>query len=138
MQSNKICSTCKIEYPATLQYFHRAIDRPDGLRCNCKCCCKKRGQQYYYENKETILAYQKCYREKNKGKVNRSGREWYRKNRDIKLAYAKEYQIKNKSLIAKRVTKYYQRLEVKSRMKIRNHKTRNGKKKLRCDLTQEK
>src|SRR5436190_17775565 len=36
----KTCTRCKIPKPADLDHFHRAADRKDGLRSDCKDCVK--------------------------------------------------------------------------------------------------
>jgi len=36
----KTCKECKIEYPATLEYFYNRKDTRDKLEHSCKSCCR--------------------------------------------------------------------------------------------------
>ena len=49
---NKTCCVCELEFPATLEYFHKRHDSLDGFRCDCKVCRKtKNHKTYNNENK---------------------------------------------------------------------------------------
>lgn len=45
----KVCSQCGIEYPATLEFFHK---KGDKLHSKCKVCRKKDKREYLNNNKE--------------------------------------------------------------------------------------
>ncbi len=81
---SKQCSRCKIEYPATSEYFNKRAASPDGLQPTCKVCKKikdkktyqtnrvktlHRMKEYYLVNKLVLLEYQRQYREANKEKI---------------------------------------------------------------------
>lgn len=60
----KFCSECKIEYPATTEFFNRRLNRKSGLRSYCKGCDVKRSQRYYQQHKEERANYRRLrYRE---------------------------------------------------------------------------
>ena len=40
IDGKKICARCRIEKPATIEYFQRASTRPDGLKPYCKECLR--------------------------------------------------------------------------------------------------
>ena len=47
----RICTTCKKEYPATLEYFHKMKNGKHGLKNACKTCSNEATLNYYHENK---------------------------------------------------------------------------------------
>jgi hypothetical protein len=108
----KTCIDCKIEYPKTLEYFHK---NGKGLISYCKKCnikrikeyriknpnhAKKTSFNYYQNNKEIIINKIKEYRINNKEKLNVKKKETskkYRKNnRETIKEKAKKYRENNK------------------------------------------
>jgi len=102
----KICTKCKEELPATVEYFYKDKRRKDGLRCWCKECVK----EYQKENREQILEYQKEryqenreqilkknkenskeYREKNREQILKKRKERYEQHPEYDKEYGKEY-----------------------------------------------
>ena len=59
----KPCSKCKIEKPATTEYFHLNNTMKLGLNSSCKECAnndedrKLKGKEYYKNNKDVIRAF---------------------------------------------------------------------------------
>ena len=55
MSMNRTCTSCKIEYPATSEYFHKQSSGKYGLRSICKDCANSAMSKYYNENRERYL-----------------------------------------------------------------------------------
>jgi len=47
---SKICTKCKKEYPATVEYFSKHPETKDGLKSHCKYCRRRAQKEYYNEN----------------------------------------------------------------------------------------
>jgi len=61
-QKIKICTKCKKELPATLEYFYYSkLKYTDGLRYWCKNCC----QDYKREHRRETVKNRKEYHKKN-------------------------------------------------------------------------
>ena len=97
IMETKICTKCKKEFPATVEYFHRRKGIGDGLVPACKKCKGKYDKNYwknnknrfsdlkrnYYEtNKEIITEKRKKYREFNKAKLRKQRLDYYKNNKD--------------------------------------------------------
>jgi hypothetical protein len=54
MTNKRTCTSCKIEYPATSEYFHKDKNLKSGLKYACKNCANKAMQKYYSENTEKM------------------------------------------------------------------------------------
>ena len=117
IQGTKICSKCKIEYPATLEYFYLRKDRKSGLKSWCKTCRKKRDKKYHEErkeyfkryrreNREKLLEKQRRYRKENQGA---SDKKYYKKNREKLLLKAKEWKKNNIEKIREQSKKDYEK-----------------------------
>jgi len=48
----KICTLCKQELPATVDFFNKDRRRKDGFQNACRECNRERSRRYYAENKE--------------------------------------------------------------------------------------
>lgn len=48
----KICNECKIDKPATIEFFGKSIKSKDGLNSICKECSKIKRKLYYENNKD--------------------------------------------------------------------------------------
>ena len=53
----KKCSKCGDK--KEISYYHKNIDKKDGLQNKCKSCCKKRDQKSYQKRKTSVIKYQK-------------------------------------------------------------------------------
>lgn len=73
----KTCNKCKIEKPATPDYFYKDIKLKDGLFNTCRECENKRTQKYQEENKEYFARYRKENRE-HSAKYRKENPEVYR------------------------------------------------------------
>jgi len=74
----KICTKCKSELPATVEYFHKNRNGKFGLRGVCKKCYKCYSSVYYTNNRKKILIYNKQYRMDNSDYMQR----WYLDNKE--------------------------------------------------------
>jgi len=95
----KICTKCRKEFPATVEFFYKDKYKSDGLASQCKSCFK----EYTEANKDT----RDKYRSANKNKIAE-----YRKE------YGKKYYKANKDKVAAR--------QVVNRDKIRARKKKHG------------
>ena len=68
MTTKRTCTSCKTEYPATLEYFYKQPSGKDGLKSICKDCACSIAMDYYLANKEKLqfgfYLYQKNNRDK--------------------------------------------------------------------------
>lgn len=48
----KICTVCKVKYPAHERYFNNNKKGKYGLRSQCRGCHKKKQLHYYYKDHE--------------------------------------------------------------------------------------
>ena len=51
-KQTKVCSKCKMEFPATTEYFARLTRNNDGLRSECKECKKKIDSEWRFKNRK--------------------------------------------------------------------------------------
>ena len=86
----KVCTVCKQEKPATLEYFAKQSRSKDGLQCKCKICNKK-------------------YREENKKQVAESKKQWYKENKE---RISKERSEKDKKFRKEHKQQAKERLEL--------------------------
>jgi len=93
----KICTKCKTEYPATLEYFYKHPAGKHSLRPECKKCCKKYWQTE--KGKEICRRASKNYRQTFNGCLRRRYYGINRRCNDLKIHNYKDYGgrgIKNK------------------------------------------
>ncbi len=91
----KVCTTCRVEYPATREYFW-ALEK-HRLRGQCKDCRRLANRKYYERNADRIIQNSQKWCESNRGRrreaaalrrerdresINTYWREWASKNRD--------------------------------------------------------
>lgn len=131
----KTCNKCKIEKPATPDYFNRNKKLKDGLFNICKKCQKEydrkhyqknkekhneRSKKYYQENKEEITEYRKKHRQENKEYYS----EYYQKNREKMLEHNRNYYKENREYFAEYDRKYRLENPEVSRLKTQRRKAR--------------
>lgn len=89
----KICTVCKIEYPTTLEFFHKDGRALSGLCSRCKKCHSKSHKIYYTNNKEKIKTQRKKYYKENMETLKKRQKLWrqqnvtYRQNSQFKTHY---------------------------------------------------
>jgi len=79
----KVCSKCKTEYPATLEYFFKHPKCKDGLSSWCKSCRKEAIKQWNNKNRDKKNIHNTKWRMNNpeqaKLSYNKSNNKWYNK-----------------------------------------------------------
>ena len=50
MAKSKVCWTCKIDQPATIEFFYRDKSRPDGISHQCKDCSSEKMKKWRTKN----------------------------------------------------------------------------------------
>jgi len=68
--ATKICTTCGIEYPATLEYFYKSEHSKLGLHPKCKKCVRE------YDNSEERQKAKRAWTARNREKVREFSREY--------------------------------------------------------------
>ena len=129
MNLTKTCTVCQIEYPATIEFFHKSCSRGRySLRSTCKQCysikskekynklsektkkkLREKSLQRYYGNREYYLDKQKEWLSANQEKRNEQQREYSYKNRQKRNEY-----LKNKR---QRDTQFRVRKNIRDRMR---------------------
>lgn len=116
------CKTCGVEYPETLEYFHKGKGYRGGLRPYCKSCisaayyadpepAKRRAKQSYQrdpqrayeqsrqrraENPERWKEYQRTYRLKHKAEIYKKNLKWKRANLEKARFWSARWRENNK------------------------------------------
>jgi 5-methylcytosine-specific restriction endonuclease McrA len=98
---NKICNTCHVEFPSTLEYFHKHTMTRDKLRTSCKSCTNKANAAYQKANPEKIKAKNDAWVKANPERHRANQLAWSRANPEKKYAWRKANPEKNKAAIAK-------------------------------------
>lgn len=80
---NKTCTKCKIEFPATIEYFTPSKRYKHGMTSSCKICRKEYAQIYRKENPEKVKKSNENWMQFNRD----FNREWYIKNPNKALIY---------------------------------------------------
>ena len=78
----KRCSTCREEFPRTVEHFAPAKRNSDGLSGKCRECQRAYQRERYDKKKEHLRKYQQDWREKNRAKVNAQARNYQRSWRE--------------------------------------------------------
>ena len=55
--SNKTCTKCQCEFPATLDYFYKHPKNKEGLQTRCKTCCKLQTAEKWASNPEYFIEH---------------------------------------------------------------------------------
>jgi hypothetical protein len=92
----KTCAKCKIEFPATTEYFYKNKQNKDGLYSYCKKCkllikngmIPKAGRKIL-RTKEEKLEYQRTYYKNNREKILLCYTRYHEKNKDKISEYFK-------------------------------------------------
>lgn len=105
----KICSICKQELPATLEYFAPHKEGKYGLHSRCRECNKEYKRQEYQRNKATYKAqWERRYEEK----------------RDELIEYQRRYREENPKVISERKRRYRQENPGKVREQVKRAKAK--------------
>lgn len=79
MTTNKRCTKCGVEYPATPEYFHRKQSSKDGLRSHCKHCGCMEARRWQVENPEKKREKDRRWRAANPDKARAGSRRYWAK-----------------------------------------------------------
>ena len=142
----KICSKCKIELPATVEFFYRGSGKL-GLRNQCKDCQRKWCNKYRQSDKAKELgrASRKCYKKSEKGKAavrryerSNKGRATQKRWRESEKGRTanKKYRQSEKGKEAKRIAdRKFQQTEKGKEIAVKAHKkysqTKKGREAIR-------
>lgn len=94
----RICTCCKENFPATLDFFHKQKNGLFGLRPTCIICTNNLRKIYISENKDKISKTNKIWYDNNKEKRNEQIKK-YRINNPDKV---KKWQEKNTPILIKK------------------------------------
>lgn len=103
----KLCTRCKKEYPANIEYFIPSKRVKTGIASWCRSCKKEYDKFYGYE-----------WRKKNKKKYLLAIREWDKKNPDKRKAIRLKHYYKNRERYIKYITLWRKNNPEKARQRI--------------------
>lgn len=86
----KACTACKVEFPATTEFFHRS-KYADGLTAKCKSCRSLQRKKHYQANKDRILKQCHEYYTNNKAAHLKLTAAWRAKNKERAAFLSKEW-----------------------------------------------
>ena len=95
-----------MEFPATLEFFHKKISGKYGVTAKCKNCSKSYNREMYGKHQDKRLESKKEYGKKNKDKIQERNKQQYLKNREDRIEYQKQYAELNKDAIKHKRRKY--------------------------------
>lgn len=132
--TTKNCSRCKVELPATTEYFLKQSSTKSGLSSQCKECKHEyylanrdriimKSKKYYEENKEVIIEKSKEYRLKAKEHKKEYDKKYYEENKEKKNIRSMKYAEENKEKLEKYRRVYYK--DNKERIYELNRKWKN-------------
>jgi hypothetical protein len=92
--SERRCTKCKNEYPATTEYFHVKYIRKDGtpgLQSRCKKCCAEYRAEHHRNNRERDNEINRRWREAHSEQMSALNTAWYHRNREHRRAVSREW-----------------------------------------------
>lgn len=92
---NKTCTKCKIEFPATIEYFTPSKRYKYGITSSCKICRKEYAKVYRKKNPEKVRECQYKWIEANRDRFDEVKREWSKLNRTKTNSYTQKWHKKN-------------------------------------------
>lgn len=90
--STKICTKCRVAYPATTEYFHKAKFGAGGLCSKCKPCKNAVDKAWYADNNERVREYKKARYVANPERYRAWRKTWNAANPERKRAMNKAWQ----------------------------------------------
>jgi len=109
----KICTKCKQEKPATIEFFYHNRQVKSGLDARCKICIKEYAQHYRANNQDKIKAWNEAHKE---GKV----------------IYNKHYKIHNREKYRELDRKWRAANKEKVRESSKKTRAKHGKRYIKC------
>lgn len=89
--ASRVCTGCKIEKPATQEFFHAYKRAPDGRRAVCRVCRAKD----HSDNRETRLIQKREHYQANKDRITSVCRDYYARNTEAQRESAKKRHERN-------------------------------------------
>ncbi|KKM75769.1 hypothetical protein LCGC14_1386810 [marine sediment metagenome] len=90
--AKKVCTRCKIAYPATVENFPKCGRKKDGLDSWCKLCKREYNVKYQLKHKKKLNERSRSHYASNKGHYAKKHKKW----REANPKYARDYQYKLK------------------------------------------
>jgi hypothetical protein len=88
---SRVCTGCKIEKPATPEFFHAYKRSADGRRAVCKICRAKDN----FENRDERSAKKKEHYRANRDRISAAARDYYAKNTEAQKEAARKRHVRN-------------------------------------------
>ncbi len=127
----KKCTKCKVEYPATREYFSTHKKTKDGLETRCHACIREKNRLYREKNNEKEKARKKKWREENPEKV-KAYNSWYRNEYPEKVRFIlSQYRTKNREKLLEDGRLYREENRDKERARGRKYAEENREKHLK-------
>src|SRR5688572_20287615 len=95
--SQKRCTRCGLDLPATTEHFPRDAQKRDGLYSVCKTCCRADHQRYRTENPDKVRERHRRYRAENPDKKRESNRRWNAANPDKTAVNSRNHQSRKRA-----------------------------------------
>jgi hypothetical protein len=121
----KQCAKCKNQFPATIEYFNKASNRPDGLYNYCISCSRDAAKRRYEKNKDNILAQQREYGALHREKKRAYGKQYYQENKEQLAVKNKEYRAQHKDELIQQRREYWERTKEERHKSQREQYLRN-------------
>lgn len=121
----KRCSKCRIEKPATPEYFSRSTKDKGGLKSRCKECQHVDSRIYRENNPEKLREKRRRYRVENPNKVREINRAYRANNKEKKREYDQGWAKRNRGRLRELGRKSYQKHGDKKRAYHRDWTKKN-------------
>jgi hypothetical protein len=117
----KRCTKCRVEYPATHEFFSPDKRNNDGLQARCKNCYRQlaaqnysddpdkfreRSKQYYYEHSDGILEEKKQWRLDNPIEAKERDKAWRDANPEKSRAKERKWRDANPEKVSEQTRRY--------------------------------
>lgn len=89
--TSRVCTGCKIEKPATQEFFHAYKRAPDGRRAVCRVCRAKD----HSDNREARLIQKREHYQANRDRLNSVSRDYYANNTEAQRESARKRHERN-------------------------------------------
>lgn len=93
--TNKTCSKCNKEFPATNEYFYKKVDGKYGLTTKCKNCAKECVKKCYNKHQDKRLNQKKEYYKSNCTTINKKNYKYQSINKEKISEQRKQYRQNN-------------------------------------------
>lgn len=127
-EREKVCTKCKLAFPATAQFFNKHRLCSDGLYSICKKCKAEQDRQYREANREKLAQKDRKYYEANKSRLAEQNRQYYLQNAEKTKAYSRQWHAENRERLNEQSRQYYSNNQDERREKVRQYKKDNPEK----------